>query len=140
MKFRFIVLAIVLIQVSIVSAGELNTEQKKELVTDFCYALQASGSCPDLNIRLDTEDKVEALVGDKVRGGGSPYSDVCMEGIIQATQDESRGLCQLAWQQYGCWGSKMPTLLYQRDDFCKFDSKIAGLHTEIALHKKARQK
>lgn len=107
--------------------NRLGDDQKTELVSDFCYALQASAICQDLNMRLDTEDKVESLVGGKFRAPDTPYTYVCMTAITRADSDESKGLCRLAWQQYGCQGTKMPSLLYKRDDFCKFNGQLANV-------------
>ena len=87
--------------------------EKSELVSDFCYALQAAMECDDLKMRLDTEGKVEKQVGGKIRGPKSPYNNACMAGLLKAFEDENNGLCSIAWKKYGCSGSKVSRLIQE---------------------------
>lgn len=99
-----------------------NTLEKKQKVKDklfgkmvskFCYALQASMLCDNLHIRIDTEGKINALVGESFRGPGSIYNSDCMEGLVLAMEDESDGLCVKAWNEYGCFGTDTPRLIQE---------------------------
>ncbi|EXI62388.1 hypothetical protein MHD_10170 [Mannheimia granulomatis] len=80
-----------------------------KLAENFCYAVQASGNCPDLNMRLDTEAKVEGIVGKKIREPNSPYADSCMKGLNKANNDKK--LCENAWEKFGCTGTETAKLL-----------------------------
>lgn len=101
-------------------------KEPEKLVREFCYALQATSVSHNLNMRLDTESKIEAQVGGKFRGPQKPYNSACMEGLNQAFDEEGKGLCQTAWEKYGCSGTEVPRLLQEspfgnRDGiFCKY--------------------
>lgn len=84
-----------------------------KLVQDFCYALQASIVCKDLNMRADTERKIESQVGQKIRGSKSPYNQDCLIGFSKAFEDENKGICSKAWKLYGCYGSMIPRLIQE---------------------------
>ncbi|AUK45189.1 hypothetical protein A4212_10005 [Pasteurella multocida] len=87
-----------------------NVEQdNQKLAEDFCYAVQASGSCSDLNMRLDTEGKVNALVGEEIRKPNGKYSESCFNGLKKANNDKK--LCSNAWKKFGCNGSVTARLL-----------------------------
>ena len=83
------------------------------LVQDFCYALQATMICEDLNMRVDTERKIENEVGMKIRGSESPYNQACMKGLTFAFKDEKHGICSKAWKKFGCYGNKVPRLIQE---------------------------
>ena len=99
------------------------TEGHKLLVNQFCYALQATLLCDDLNMRLDTEGKIESIVGSKLRGVGSIYNENCKEGIKLAFDDEPKNLCLNTWEKYGCSGNVLPRLV-QESPFTKDDGKF----------------
>lgn len=98
----------------------------EDLVKDFCYALQATMVCKDLNMRIDTETKIEYKVGMKIRGPESPYNQACVKGLSLAFDDEKRGICSKAWKKFGCYGTTIPRLIqenpFRKSDgiFCKF--------------------
>lgn len=99
------------------------TEDHKLLVNQFCYALQASSLCDDLIMRLDTEGKIESIVGGKLRGSGSVYNKSCREGIELAFDEKSKNLCLNTWEKYGCSGNVLPKLV-QQSPFTKEDAKL----------------
>lgn len=94
-------------------ASRAAAEDSRTLVKDFCYALQAQATCQNLNMRAGTEAKVEKMVGGKLRGPGSIFDKDCLSGLRQANDEQSKGLCLLAWQRYGCAGSIRPRLLQE---------------------------
>ncbi|MBM7423853.1 hypothetical protein [Spongiibacter marinus] len=102
-------------------------DENADLVENFCYALQAMALCDGISMRVDTEKKLEAKVGGPLRGRDSKYNGVCMAGISNAFDDEQKGLCEKAWNQFGCFGSVEPKLLqkssYGRSDhvLCEYE-------------------
>lgn len=104
--------------------------KKIQLVKGFCYSLQASLVCKDLSVRMDTEDKIDKIVGSNIRDKDSPYSKYCSDGMQQVDKDGgSARACDKAWQSYGCHGKKIPTLV-QENTFtnkngirCEFNGK-----------------
>ena len=90
-----------------------HADEKQKLIKGFCYALQASMSCDELKMRLDTEGKIEEKVGGKFRGSKSKYRGVCTSGLMKAYEEEGKGLCRNAWEQYGCDGSVESKLIQQ---------------------------
>ncbi|WP_037586147.1 hypothetical protein [Stenoxybacter acetivorans] len=102
------------------SAADENivTAANKEIARNFCYAIHAIGNCSGLNMRLDTEAKIDKLVGTNIREKGSVFEDDCLDGLIQANEDKN--LCSNAWDRFGCNGKIMPKLLFKKDDFCVF--------------------
>ena len=86
---------------------------EKQASFDFGYAMQASGSCQQLFMRLDTEKKMEAKLGIKLRGPSAPHKDAYFDGLLKATGDEGKGLCENAWTWYGCSGTRHPRLLIE---------------------------
>ena len=96
------------------SSQKGNAKDPSELAFGFCYALQASMICNDLNMRVDTEKKIEKQVGAKLRGPQSPYNKDCMAGLDKAFEDENKGLCKVAWEKYGCEGSEVPRLIFKK--------------------------
>ncbi len=100
------------------TSGTQSNEQGRPLkhealVQNFCYALQATMMCKDLNMRADTERKIENEVGMKIRGPESPYNQACMKGLTLALKDEKRGICSKAWKKFGCYGNKVPRLIQE---------------------------
>ncbi len=73
----------------------------------FGFALQAAGSCNTLQMRLDTEDKVNSSRNEPIRDGGG-YQD----GLFYVV-DHSDTACQEAWERFGCSGSEVEGLLQQ---------------------------
>lgn len=78
---------------------------QENLSYHFGYALQAAGMCPNLQVRIDTERKVDAKYGSSVRDGAQ-----YMDGLYAAMDDASNA-CTIAWQRYGCSGNTEPRLL-----------------------------
>ena len=105
---------------------DTHAKEPKKLVHEFCYALQATSVCDNLNMRLDTEGKVESQVGGKFRGPKTPFNNECMAGLNQAFEEENKGLCKTAWEKYGCSGTEIPRLLQENPFrnrngiFCKY--------------------
>ncbi len=97
---------------SITSANA--NEIASNLVTGFCYSLQAAAVCPNLQVRLDTEGKLEDEIGvSEIRGDNSAFKSECMLGVANAIAIENSNLCEVAWQKYGCSGNEVPKLLQQ---------------------------
>lgn len=78
---------------------------QEDLSYHFGYALQAAGMCPGLQVRIDTERKVDAKYGRSVRDGAQH-----MDGLYAAMDDASNA-CTIAWQRYGCSGNTEPRLI-----------------------------
>ena len=107
----------------------LEGEEVEQLIFGFCYALDASGKCGDLQVRLDTEGKVEAKVGRTIRERGN-HHPACSQAIYQAFEDyealrraeggnyeaADQRFCQKVWDEYGCEGSRVARLI-QRNPF-----------------------
>lgn len=88
------------------------TKEQKELVYNFCYALQATGQCKNLIMRLDTEPKIQKqLQVEDIRSPNSVFGNTCMQGITDAVKDKN--VCVVAWEKYGCAGSVTPRLLQE---------------------------
>jgi len=80
------------------------------LVKSFSYSLQAGSICDNLNMRLDTEKKINDKIGTKARGG--IYNKDSMIGITSAIRDDEEGiLCEQAWLHFGCDGDIEAKLL-----------------------------
>ncbi|MDP8172587.1 hypothetical protein QJU89_05910 [Pasteurella skyensis] len=95
---------------AISSFAVADTDQdNQKLAENFCYALQASGNCNELNMRLDTERKVNALLDEPVRKPNGKYSDSCWKGLKKANNDKN--LCTNAWEKFGCYGTETARLL-----------------------------
>ena len=101
------------------------TAENSKIAENFCYAVHASGNCPELSMRLDTREKVETMVGSELGTPQSLYAEACMTGLSKATEDKQ--LCRNAWARFGCGGSVMPNLLQQNPSdktqqpvLCKF--------------------
>ena len=100
--------------------------EPRQLVYAYCYVLQASETCDNVDVKMDTEEKIEKQVGGKFREQKTPYSDECLAGMIKAVKDEGKGLCTTAWEKYGCHGSEIPRLLQENPFknrngvFCKY--------------------
>lgn len=78
---------------------------QEDLSYHFGYALQAAGMCPGLQVRIDTERKVDAKYGSSVREGAQ-----YMDGLYAAMDDASNA-CTIAWQRYGCNGNTESRLI-----------------------------
>ena len=107
------------------AASAVPTAENSKIAENFCYAVHASGNCPELSMRLDTREKVEAMVGSELGTPQSLYAEACMTGLSKATEDKQ--LCRNAWARFGCGGSVMPNLLQQNPSdktqqpvLCKF--------------------
>lgn len=88
------------------------TKEEKELVYNFCYALQATAECDNLSMRLDTEAKIQEKVQvSEIRSSDSAFGDICTQGISDALKDKN--ICKVAWEKYGCAGSVTPRLLQE---------------------------
>ena len=82
-----------------------------KIAENFCYAIQAVGQCPELNMRLDTEGKVNKLLGAEVRVPNGVYSESCLNGLNKANNDKN--LCENAWKRFGCQGAEFAQLIQQ---------------------------
>lgn len=71
----------------------------------FGFALQASGSCSTLQMRVDTEDKVNSNRESPIRDG-----DGYQDGLFYV-MDHPDKACQEAWEKFGCSGSEVKGLL-----------------------------
>jgi len=97
-----------------------NLKENEHLVKSFCYSLQAASVCQNLQMRLDTEQKVKNKVGGEFR-----QSENCIAGLMQAIE-ESKGLCGIAWKKHGCSGTDIPRLIQENPfkikngKFCKY--------------------
>ena len=107
------------------AASVVPTAENSKIAENFCYAVHASGNCPELSMRLDTREKVETMVGSELGTPQSLYAEACMTGLSKATEDKQ--LCRNAWARFGCGGSVMPNLLQQNPSdktqqpvLCKF--------------------
>ncbi|OWV31255.1 hypothetical protein [Halomonas campaniensis] len=78
---------------------------QEDISYHFGYALQAAGMCPGLQVRVDTERKVDARFGVAVRDGAQ-----YMDGLYAAMDDASNA-CDIAWRRYGCNGNTEPRLI-----------------------------
>ena len=125
-KYGFCIVIMVLGSTSVTSLAQ-DRSVNEALVFGFCYALQAAMVCDDISIRIDTEQKIERKAGGEIRGPASPYNKFCMGGLDAAFKDENiadgnKKLCKKAWEFYGCSGTKIPKLLYQRNGaYCKYE-------------------
>jgi hypothetical protein len=89
----------------------------REITTDFCTALQASGSCKTIRVRSDTEGKLETKFGYKVRGTpGTDVASICLKAMFEFKGDAAN--CAKAWEDYGCKGRRHARLL-QESPFVK---------------------
>ena len=108
------------------SVHEIKTENEKYskeealLSESFCYSLQASLECDNLYMKINTEKTIIKNIGEKIRGQDSPYNDSCLKGLLQAESDLKKGLCKKAWENFGCNGKKIPTLLQKSGSLCNF--------------------
>lgn|SRR5262249_37094244 len=95
------------------SQQKINEKDAEKLVFSYCYALQASALCDGLQVRLDTEEKIENIVGGKFRGPQGSHNETCLEAVTKANDDEDKGVCRIAWDKYGCFGNDTPKLIQQ---------------------------
>lgn len=80
-----------------------------KLAENFGYALQASGNCPELNMRLDTAGKVANVLGEDPSDKNSKYNESYFNGLMKANEDKK--LCTNAWKKFGCQGTETARLL-----------------------------
>lgn len=110
-KATCIALSASLLSLSLTS-GLVHAELSNEAVAEnFCFALQATSQCDNLQMRLDTEQKIETMVGTEIRGPKSPYRDACMAGIAKAFGDTR--ICETVWHEFGCYGTTQAGLIQQ---------------------------
>lgn len=86
-----------------------NDKANHKLAEDFGYALQASGSCSELNMRLDTSGKVAEILGEDPSDKTSKYNESYFNGLMKANDDKK--LCVNAWKKFGCQGTETAKLL-----------------------------
>jgi len=80
------------------------------LVKSFGYSLQAGMICDNLQLRLDTKEKIEKKIGTTTTQ--SIYGDDYMIGVNSALKDDEQGtLCEQAWLHFGCDGDIEAKLL-----------------------------
>jgi hypothetical protein len=126
-KFIFSAIVVfVFTEYSFANEETSNSKENKHLVKSFCYSLQAASICDNLNMRIDTEGKIEAKIGEKFRNQTSVYSSDCWAGLNKAFEEENKGLCAVAWKKYGCSGTDIPRLIQENPfkikngNFCKY--------------------
>ena len=108
------------------NAATTTSASNKKLVKSFCYAMQSSNQCKNINMRLDTEQEVEKIVGSPVRGPQSQYNSDCLDGTTAAIKDGDKA-CDKAIANYGCSGKKIQGLIQdnpfnnKNGSFCKFN-------------------
>lgn len=71
----------------------------------FGIAMQAAGQCKGLQMRIDTERKVNSSRSIPIRD-----ADGYMDGLYYA-MDNPDTICNQAWVEFGCGGSKVDALL-----------------------------
>ncbi|MCF9470879.1 hypothetical protein J8A00_21250 [Vibrio parahaemolyticus] len=109
------------------AASVATNSESSPLVENFCYALQAAMMCDGLQMRIDTEAKIENIVGGKIRGPSSEYNQSCMAGLDMAFKQENDGLCENAWRDFGCSGDKVKGLIQESSksgsgrELCEFE-------------------
>ncbi|VAW48153.1 hypothetical protein MNBD_GAMMA03-905, partial [hydrothermal vent metagenome] len=99
----------------------LPTKKQKSLVKNYCYAQQAALLCDYLQMRVDTQEKIENQIGAKIND--TKYNKICLQGISEAFDDENKGLCSKLWKQYGCNGNNIPRLI-QENPFKKSNANL----------------
>lgn len=101
---------VVLTALLIAATASANTEKENhKLAEAFGYAMQASGNCPELNMRLDTSDKITKIVGEDPTDKASKYNESYFNGLMKANDDKK--LCANAWKRFGCQGKEVAKLL-----------------------------
>lgn len=101
---------------SVTEPEQKKDETHQKLVYDYCVALQASFVCNSLQMRFDTERKVEAVIGGEVRSTEALYDSDCSKGISYALQQRREAqttFCATVWQNYGCFGIETPKLIQE---------------------------
>jgi len=82
-----------------------------ELANQFGNALQGSLLCDNLQMRFDTENKINKQAGMEVR-----LTNEYLAGTNQAVKEygtNKKRYCKKLWDEYGCNGSKIPNLIQQ---------------------------
>ena len=104
------------------------------LANQFGNALQGSLLCDNLQMRFDTENKINTQAGMEVR-----LSDEYLEGTNQAIKEygtNKKRYCKKLWDEYGCNGSKIPNLIQQnpknkKAKLCTYSAKNAQTRMEF---------
>lgn len=109
------------------AAGTVTTSfANDELIKDFCFSLQASMICDDLRTHMQTESRIEAIVGGSFRS-----HPACMAGLMEAFEEEESDpvmLCENTWRRFGCNGVERAGLVMQnpfsldKPTLCEFRS------------------
>ncbi|MCV6637888.1 hypothetical protein [Candidatus Albibeggiatoa sp. nov. NOAA] len=100
---------------------DLNKKEHSKLVKGYCYVLEAVKACGNLTMNANTKSKVRRYVGQTVNELSSIYGVDCAIGFRLMSSDKKNGLCQKAWQRYGCNGSEIPRLIYNvNEEYCEF--------------------
>ena len=97
-------------------ATEELSEETAKLVSNFCYAFQAALVCDSLNMRRDTEGKVEKQYNLKIRNQPftSPIGKICMSAYNEVTlADDLNSVCNDVWNRFGCSGTEIPKLVQE---------------------------
>lgn len=107
---------------------EADEARIKELVRNFCDALQASGVCDDLSMRLDTRKKVETIVGGKVGGPGGVHHSDCVAAMFAWDGENEAAYCRRARKRYDCRGAVERGLLQdaitnEKGVFCEYKKR-----------------
>lgn len=96
---RLVVVALALVASSTALADKALTPKQ------FGIAMQAAGQCKELQMRIDTERKINASRSIPIRD-----ADGYMDGLYYA-MDNPDTICDKAWVEFGCGGSKVKALL-----------------------------
>lgn len=99
MRSWLLALAVALAGCGVAIAGSGPTPKQ------FGFALQAAGSCSALQMRVDTENKVNSGRSLPIRDG-----DGYQDGLFYV-MDHPDTACQEAWERFGCSGSEAKGLL-----------------------------
>jgi hypothetical protein len=90
------------------SAQELS---KGALAYGFGYVIVAQGQCDGLLVNLKTSDNVVSGLGSDPRDRGTPFTETFGKGMDAAWDDSN--VCETAWDDYGCSGSKIARLIME---------------------------
>ncbi|WP_110599847.1 hypothetical protein [Salinicola lusitanus] len=96
------------IAVGVISLLGTTAAQAAPTPYQFGFALQAAAQCDSLQLRIDTEGKVNAARETPIR-----KSDGFREGLFYVADHDSASTCREAWEKYGCSGSEVPGLIQE---------------------------
>lgn len=99
------------------SSFAANAQAPEDVARSFGYAIQAMGWCDGVLVRADTEDRLEAELGQSMRGDGAALSDDYRAGLDRFFEDQSTHgddeACAMAFERVGPEGTEYPGLLIE---------------------------